>query len=187
VIAFEPDPGNYGLLRQNVALNGCGNVETVQKAVADRAGQTELILAQGNYGNHRIAPQSDAGFAAAPKVGMVTLDEFFSAPDRRVDVMKMDIEGAELLAWRGMQGVLGRNPKLKIMMEFYPSLLSQYGSSHEELFREYGRLGFIPHRIDERQRRLVATDLQDLERICLEGRGYTNVFLSREPMGRCEP
>ncbi|MBE0429215.1 MAG: FkbM family methyltransferase [Thermoleophilia bacterium] len=95
VIAFEPLPRNLHFLREHLRLNHVTNVEVIETALAERAG--EVNFAEGvNSFNARIA--TDGGI----RVKTAALDELVGggrlpAPD----YIKMDIEGAETLALKG--------------------------------------------------------------------------------------
>jgi FkbM family methyltransferase len=73
VVAFEPDPDNFALLRRNVELNGYGNVELVNAAVSDRPGRCRLYRSGDNAGDHRLnaAPED----RPSVEVEVVTVDD----------------------------------------------------------------------------------------------------------------
>lgn len=86
VIAFEPDTNNYRLLRQNVQAFGFQQVQLEEKAVW--TANTELLFeSEGNMGS-RIG----TGDSGGKKTRAVRLKDFIN---KRVDFLKMDIEGAE--------------------------------------------------------------------------------------------
>ncbi|PIQ84208.1 MAG: hypothetical protein COV75_03380 [Candidatus Omnitrophica bacterium CG11_big_fil_rev_8_21_14_0_20_63_9] len=177
VIAFEPEPANYARLERNVAASGYRHVITVPKAVAERTRALTLFRDPGNSGGHSIA---DCGNTRpAFTVEAVALDEYFGPEPPPVHVIKIDVEGAECLAWRGMQRVLQRNPDLVLMMEFSPQALSQAGSSPEELWRMYCDAGFKPFRLHGETQRLLPVEFDELLHLCERGDRHTNLFLSR--------
>ncbi len=114
VVAFEPSAGNGDLIRRSLADNGFANVELHQKAVAERAGRF-LLDEGGANSNARIVTASPDGYER-PAVEAVALDEAL-ADLARLDLVKLDIEGAEARAWAGMQGLIAR---------FHPPLLFEY-------------------------------------------------------------
>ncbi len=89
VVAIEPDPSAFDMLRRNAARNGCA-VEAHRVAVADRRG-TVALAAHEQLGDSRT---SSFGDAAAFHAEAVLLDDLRPEP---CDLIKMDIEGAE--AW----------------------------------------------------------------------------------------
>lgn len=53
-------------------------------------------------------------------VETVPLDEFFGGKTQLIDVIKMDVEGAEMLALLGMDRIIRENQNLKMFIEFFP-------------------------------------------------------------------
>jgi len=106
VIAFEPDPARYDLLVETFA--GVENVELRREAVAD--GQTSRIATKVKSGaTLTIMPQpGNASQLPLMRVDVqtVALDDVIG--DLDVDVVKIDVEGAELLTWMGMSRLLQR-------------------------------------------------------------------------------
>lgn len=93
VFAFEPDPSNLGSLRRNLSLNAMTNVSVVPVAVTDKEGETRFECASS------MGHVSEDG---ALSVKTCRLDDFPSP-----DLIKVDIEGGELVALYGAQRLLG--------------------------------------------------------------------------------
>lgn len=134
VYAFEPEPINYSLLVKNIDLNGYDNVVPVQKAVSHASGVVRLFRSDEDIGNSTIFQYGDG--RESVEVESTTLDEFFKDKEHRVDVIKMDIEGAEMAALLGMDRIIRENKNLKIFSEFYPSLMRAMGYSPEGFARK---------------------------------------------------
>ena len=134
VYAFEPESTNYGLLVKNIELNGYKNVIAVQKAVSNTLGKVRLFLNSKDTGAHTIY-QSDTTRKFV-EVESITLDEFFKDKKHHIDVIKMDIEGAEMAALSGMERVIKDNPHLKIFAEFYFEGIEQAGNTPREFARK---------------------------------------------------
>jgi len=119
VYAIEPAPGNFSLLTRNVALNHYTNVVLFNKAVSSSTGKTRLYLSDENRGDHRI--YATATPRPSVEVEMVSLDDLLPPETLpHVSVVKMDIQGAEHAALRGMQRLLDRSPAVTLAMEFWP-------------------------------------------------------------------
>lgn len=158
VFAFEPEPQNYALLVRNIEVNGYKNVVPVQKAVSDKVGTTRLYLSpDGNTGWHRIY-DSHNGWDSI-EIETVTLDEFFKDKEGEIDIIKMDVEGAELTILQGMSQILKRNDSLKIFTEFSPTLLEKFGSSPEEYLNQLINHGFKIYGVDERKEQIKPIDM----------------------------
>lgn len=135
VHAFEPVLYEYEKLKANIAVNGFDNVLPNNIAIWASVGQLPLYLASGKYsGRTSIISRLDAKeevFLAKT----TTIDTYVSENRlKSVDLIKLDIEGAEPYALRGGTETLS-NYKPDIICEIVPSLLRASGSSAEELMR----------------------------------------------------
>lgn len=174
VFAFEPEANNYALLERNIAINGYKNVVPVQKAVSNSMGTTTLFLSpDGNRGWHRIYKSQDGWDSV--EIEMVTLGEFFKDKEDSIDVIKMDVEGAEAAVLEGMSQEQKTNDKLIIFTEFSPSSLEKLGTSPERYLNELIKYGFKLYRIDEKKEQIEAVDFDSVMQICAGGK-YTNLL-----------
>jgi len=104
VHAFEPSPDVLHLLRKNVAGNKSTNITTHDIACSDREGQIQFFVASKHHCSSLV--QSWASSGSEPATSIVartnTLDNLFAAgDDRRLGLIKMDIEGGGVLALPG--------------------------------------------------------------------------------------
>ena len=122
VLAFEPQQSNCQLLEQSIAANGLQNITLFPYAAAEKA-QTLPFSGGGADSNGRIINPSEtlAQMYALPTVEAVVLDEHLAGIER-LDVVKMDIEGAEPRAWAGMQRLIEKYRPV-VLMEFAPDLI----------------------------------------------------------------
>ncbi len=128
VYAFEPEPENYSLLLKNIEVNGYQNVILVNKAVSNKMGTAKLFL--GTSALHSIVGSSINDKYI--QVETITLDNFFEKKEK-IDLIKMDAEGAEYMIFGGMQEILKDNNDIIIFTEFYPALLGKYVESQKYL------------------------------------------------------
>jgi hypothetical protein len=114
---------------------------------------------------------------------MIALDDFFP-PDQRIDLVKMDIQGAEGMALAGMKRVIKSNPDLMIVLEFWPSGLREAGSSPEGTLEGLQEHGFTVEQIDRRSGEL--RNVQSLAGLvkALPGNRYTNLLARPKILGR---
>jgi FkbM family methyltransferase len=119
VIVYEPDPMLNQILERNLERNGATNVTLRKAAVADRPGTATFYRARKNYGDNRLFV-NEGEDATAFDVELVTLDDELAGRDRPVDMVKMDIQGAEPLALEGMAATMAAHPPRKMLLEFWP-------------------------------------------------------------------
>jgi FkbM family methyltransferase len=150
VYAFEPDPRTFPHLVGNIKGNQFEEqVTTVQKAVAEFSGEEALFLDDSNLSVTALVPSNPSDVAT--RTACVTVDEFLPA-DERVDVVKMDIEGAELRALRGMSRTIARaSESLTLFIEVHPGALQAAGSSGEGVVSALEGMGLRAQVIDEGQ------------------------------------
>jgi FkbM family methyltransferase len=134
VHAFEPDPETYGWLRHNIECNRLTNVFTNQLALADVSGTLDFYLSDvSDIGANSL--QQPRGFdGRVCKVGCTTLDEYMRSQGiTRVDLMKIDVEGAELAMLKGSSALLERDDRPVIILEFEEARQRAFHSSCAQL------------------------------------------------------
>lgn len=140
VIAFEPDPSYRSRLLNNLGLNNLHDVTVIRWAVSDERGEARLFT-EGNANGRSPSLRND-GDRNVVKVSTDTIDNALARGEiPSPDILKLDIEGAEILALRGMKAMLESSPPRTIFIESHPSFLPSFGSSAEEvdeLIRSYG-------------------------------------------------
>lgn len=110
VLAFEPVPENAAAIRRNLRLNGFANVEVHESAVARTTGQAELRLAHYAGGAALADAPSPPDVKGSIRVATLAIDDLIEtrgAPPP--DVVKIDVEGAELAALEGMACTIARH------------------------------------------------------------------------------
>jgi FkbM family methyltransferase len=106
IYAFEPLPSNVWYLRRHLELNETSNVEVLDLAVSDQVGTAFFEEAACRLMGH-LAQEGTLGVRTATLDSLV-FEEEISPPT----VVKMDIEGAELLALRGASECIQRHRPL---------------------------------------------------------------------------
>lgn len=117
VWAFEPDMNNAPKLQYNIKLNNLTNVHQVNAALGAYIG--EALLYPGDHAAMSSIKQRNTG--KPQKVNMWTLDAFFNG-HYAIDMLKIDVEGAdEALLW-GAVKLLKAMPHMTILMDLHPHL-----------------------------------------------------------------
>jgi FkbM family methyltransferase len=154
-IAVEADPEVFAQLRDNININWSTSAATpLNRAAADQAGTLRLWRRVGRAANTSIVAP-DAGTLAvtgeAPSepfdVATIRVDDLLDQLDGRVDLLKVDVEGAEPLVFRGARETLTRNPAMVVVMEWSPGQLQGAGFPPGDFADELRSYGLRPHAI----------------------------------------
>ncbi len=121
VIALEPFPASYTLLERNVKANNLTNVVTVRVAAGERDEyRVFYCYDQANWNSFRTGRLKPTGELL---VKVCQLDRLLEA-ESRVDLIRMDVEGAELEVLRGSLGILEKHRPM-LAMEVHPQCLEE--------------------------------------------------------------
>jgi FkbM family methyltransferase len=151
IIAFEPVPENFEILKRNVALNQLKNTELHNLAISDSDGLRKFNVAEAS---------DSCGFYEHPlaktckeiQVKTVCLDNFLKKTPKVPTIIKIDTEGHEVHVLQGMRKFLGDYEDIKLVIEFNPKCLRNAGHAPEEFLKEVSQLGFDIYAIDDNKR-----------------------------------
>jgi len=148
--SFEPFAPVARLLRENIALNQLTNVTVLECAVSNTEGVSDfLVFPEGaDVYNSLGARERPEGTSAVKTISVatITLDGFAQrAGLEAVDLIKLDIEGAEELALRGGERLLRRSPQLAVVTELFEPSAAQCGCSVSRVIQTLFDLGFRMH------------------------------------------
>lgn len=146
VFAFEPEGVPRANLEKMKHLNGLAWVEVRDQAVGEKPGRLTFHVSD-IIGHSSLYALPDAEEAHTVEVEVVRLDDI--APAKRMDVVKIDVEGAELDVLAGMKGLIAKNPDLAIVAEFGPEHLKRVGQTPAQWFKAFADAGFKAYLIDE--------------------------------------
>jgi FkbM family methyltransferase len=109
VYAFEPNPDCFARLQSNIRENGVESLVTLfQQAVSDTSGDGQMVVATGGTTGGTVTRGSEV---SRGRVRITTLDEVVApSPTDTIDLLKMDIEGAEVDALKGASDRVGSDP-----------------------------------------------------------------------------
>jgi FkbM family methyltransferase len=137
VYAFEPAAASRAGLERHLSINGLtGRVTVRPEAISDRAGSVPFIDA-GTHGDNRLVPVATAETRSVPSL---SIDEFCEASGLSPDVIKIDVEGAELAALRGARRTIaGRGAALTLFVELHPGAWRSLGVTRADIEDELRR------------------------------------------------
>ncbi len=148
VYAFEPEPKNHALLLKNIEQNGYENIVVTKSAVSDRMGDSTLYLSALDNGRHSVY-QQDYPQKGTVSVDTLTIDAFLESEGwPTVDLVKIDVEGAEVAVLRGMESLLERCPdEVEILVELSPSWWTDRSRSPQDVLQPFIEAGFHVYEI----------------------------------------
>lgn len=121
VYAFEPDKTNYSYLIRNAGH--LKNVEFFNKAVSEKTGKITLYHSDLLNVDHKT--YATENYTSTTEIDCVAVDDII--PEHKVDFIKIDIQGYEYFAFKGMREIFAQNKNLKIVTELYPYGLNNAG------------------------------------------------------------
>ena len=140
VWAYEPEPSNYQLLRKNIMLNQTFNIYVNHVALTEKSGQAILHLSAASHGMHRMFPSGLCNSSTV--VRTQRFDEAWNNLDNfNIDFVKIDIEGSELGALKGMKSMLEKCMPTMVM-EYHPPSIIEYGANPLDVYNFMKDLGY---------------------------------------------
>ena len=166
VYAFEPDPRNYELLKQNIRLNRMDHVvELLNYALSNEVGNVKFVLSR-ELSVSRISSASEElnilHSESVIGVQATTLDAFYKERNlTRVDVVKLDVEGAELLVLKGAGQILSQPPNKApvVLFEYSPSNCARFGYDSRMILEFLKSKGYKIYKLDSEGNLYEAEDI----------------------------
>lgn len=152
VVAFEPEPNFFKLLSRNIRRNGLKNVINFELAIAEKNGLTNLYLSNENKGHNSLINSEE--LKNSVQVKTTTLDDFLASQKiTKVDMIKMDVEGAEILALEGMRNTLIKHRPL-LFLEFSPHSIIKIKRNPMDFLLTIRNIGYSIFEINKAHQRL---------------------------------
>lgn len=169
-IGFEPDAALFKIARDNIHINDLGrNTSVHHMAICEiereltlfrrvrRSGNTSISKVHGDFLEY-LGETPSVEFS----VRGVSLDQFSRNFAGKLDIIKIDIEGAEPLAIAGAKTVIEANPDLQIVMEWSPGQIQAAGFDVGEFLNTLSAMGLRFHRLDASATVLTPGDLLNI-------------------------
>jgi FkbM family methyltransferase len=163
VLAFEPELTAYQRLLEHVYLNRLSNVRSFKKALSSSMGSSRLLLGppDGVSQGSRVSASADGRFEPIELAAYDSLrvSELLPVPN----VVKMDIEGHEFSALRGMKDCISNADCRAIFCEVHPPILPE-GVTVEEILTLLRSAGFSGISAQKREEQLHIAGIKDFQR-----------------------
>jgi FkbM family methyltransferase len=140
VVAFEPVPKNVAAIKENLALNGIDWVDVQETAMGRDSGTASLIVSDVSAFSRLASINVPPGARETIEVRVDSVDEFLArGSERPPDVVKIDVEGAELEVIEGMRHTLA---------EHQPVILCEIHDCNAPYVELVNSLGYEPINLD---------------------------------------
>ncbi len=174
VLSFEPHPQVFQVLKRNINRNGYQNVKPYNCACGDMDGTINLFISNVNEGNHKIvANDYNKG---STEVDIVKLSKHIK--ENLPKIIKMDIEGAELLAIKGIGHDILKNNQIDFVLEYHPYEMNFFDIKDSDLFEYLEDLGYYFYNLATRDRPSI-TSVEVMEQYRKEDFGMTNLYCTK--------
>ena len=141
VFTFEPVPRTFDFLQQNIALNSLDGIELFNFGFSDQEQELSFFYYPEGSGNASIANLSDGDGVQTVVCRVKVLDEFVRERKAVVDFIKCDVEGAELLVFKGGQETL-RSQKPIVFAELLRKWSAKFGYHPNEVLELFRSIGY---------------------------------------------
>jgi len=136
VYAFEPSPYNFKQLETNT--QHLDNVTTYEMAVSNTTGFNTLYICPHDNGMNRLYDSKWCKGGDQIRVSTVTIDfvhknEYVYLDNKKINFIKLDVEGYEYKVLQGMRQLLQRDHPT-MLMEFHPPSIEEAGDSPRTIY-----------------------------------------------------
>jgi FkbM family methyltransferase len=146
--AFEPVPENVAAIRESAALNGLANLEVIESAVGRASGRDRLLLVEDLSWSHLESLGPHPRTQEAVDVDVVAIDDLVaSGRIRPPDLVKIDVEGAEIDVLEGMR---------RTIEEHRPAIVCELHETAPQFVATMDGLGYATSNLEGKQSLLEA-------------------------------
>jgi len=178
VYAFEASPQNFAILKRNT--KNLTNVTLYKLAVSDKTGWINFDETENNTGCHSLIPSKNR--PGKTMIQSISLDEMLKNGQlQNIDLIKMDIEGAEPIAFEGMKNVIDNNPNIGLIIEFCPDNLLEGSISAKDFITRLHNSALRTYAITEDGLKEITPEANTKGNYFLK-KHYVNIYCTKEPM-----
>ena len=174
VHCFEPDTTNFKHLKSR--SGNLPNVTINNKAVSDKTETIKIYTSKKLNVDHRTYKPDE--YDQEIDIHAVAVDEYLSTSTIEVNFIKMDIQGFEMSAVKGMIKTL-QSPHLKMLSEFWPYGMRKAGTNVLDYFHLLKQYNFHIYLIENNQL-IELTEVKVKSFLDLPESTYMNIFASKD-------
>jgi FkbM family methyltransferase len=147
LFTFEPVPRTFGYLQKNIDLNGFNNIKLFNFGFSDSTQELSFFYYPEGSGNASIANLSEAEGVLSVTCKVKRLDDFVKESQSYIDFVKCDVEGAELLVFKGGIETIRRDKPIVFaeLLRKFAAKFNYHPNEVIELFRSCGYRCFTAH------------------------------------------
>lgn len=140
LFTFEPVPRTFGYLQKNIVLNGVKNVQLFNFGFSDSEQEISFYYYPEGSGNASIANLSETEGVQSVICKVKKLDDFVKNSGSHIDFIKCDVEGAELLVFKGGIESIRRDKPIVFaeLLRKFAAKFDYHPNEVIELFRSCG-------------------------------------------------
>ena len=173
VLAFEPDPFCFDLLRSRIKQSASMNVEAHQLALGEKSGDGVLYCSAYNRADNRLSPSHTEAHVEEHRVQVRSLDDFLAAEGISVDALKIDVQGSEERVLKGARRTIEGGLDW-IWIEFSPDHLRGAGTDPRSFLLLLANLNMDVFEVGDGQLQRLSDTGEYIGRI---GSGYGDLLL----------
>ncbi|MDJ0677132.1 MAG: FkbM family methyltransferase [Calothrix sp. MO_167.B42] len=128
VYGFEPVPENVQRIRHNLQLNNFSHTTVLETAVSVHTGKGRLLLARHSGGAMLASAGTPVDFKGAMNVNLTSIDDLVAQKTLKPPTLvKIDVEGAEIDAFKGMK---------QTIITYKPTIIYEVDDGNQEYFEQ---------------------------------------------------
>jgi FkbM family methyltransferase len=142
--SFEPSFREYRRLLNGILLNGVTNIMPFNFAISDFCGHNNFLIESDHTGMNKlnISTLTNSLSITVPTFSFDSI--VINQCIEKIDLMKIDVEGAEFLVLSGMKETLAARKVKVIVVEITPKFLNEFGHNKDQIYSLMESFGFSP-------------------------------------------
>jgi len=181
VFSFEPDQIAFLNLKKNVDYNHHNNVILIDKAVSSKTGSALFSVSNELATDNHLVKDTNS-FQKNVQVKTISLDEFCERKSIKPKIIKIDIEGGEFEALKGMKNLCENNSELILFLEFNPKIMYREGTNIPQFLDYLFGFNFEVYNINEKKKTKELVDKTQLLKFAKDHntKGLTNLICTKK-------